>query len=284
MTVFNIAADNDDGSSVKAVWLGAGDITIELQSYPGVRFTNIPIPNAAPILSATLTLRKLTESGASSSASVWGFDEDDMGVFSDSHNPEVGFTKTTASVAGIDLLAGAATDPIAIDVKDIIQEIVERAGWAPDNAIGIGFSNDPDCIVTFEDHGQTNPPTLEVVWAVDGVGSASGVATVSAEGAQNEAPGTASGTSTVTGVGASVAEAAGASAGLASASGEAGSATGNATGQATAIGRSKWIYAAAGSSVGIGAGAAIAVQVGSEVVKLSGLHIASISLDASAAA
>lgn len=109
---------------------------------PGFLFTVASIASGDTIDSATLALEFGNGSGAPQpTAYVYGSDEDSATAWSDSHHPR-NMTKTTAKV---DILAwGNNFKNLTknVDVKTIVQEIVNRAGWAAGNdmAFGIDFT------------------------------------------------------------------------------------------------------------------------------------------------
>ena len=135
-----IAADNDDGHqtdtttwSVQYGSSGNHVIQFSPQRFPGYRFTTVPIPNAATIDTATLTVK--VGSGGTPTGTLFGNDVDDAPAWATNAGPN-NMTTTTASVAFAP--TGASGSSYAVNVAAIVQEIVNRAGWASNNAIAFG--------------------------------------------------------------------------------------------------------------------------------------------------
>jgi hypothetical protein len=122
----------------------------------GLRFDNVTVPQGAIINSATLTLTASTDESDPSTATVLkGIDEDDTAVYSSSSRPSQR-PKTSATVS-YDI--PATTKNVEYDfpeIKTLVQEIVDRAGWASGKALGL----------VIEDNG--NPSgDLKRFWAYD---------------------------------------------------------------------------------------------------------------------
>ena len=101
--------------------------------HGGMRFTTIPVPQGATIDSATLTIDVyIFRSGAS--LALKGNDIDNAVAWSTTRPSQM--TQTTASGA-----LPTTTGPVALDIKDIVQEIVDRGSWASNNAMGFAFMN-----------------------------------------------------------------------------------------------------------------------------------------------
>lgn len=105
-----------------------------------VRFPSTGIPQGATITSATLTLTCTVANSIDAVNSVLlvtGDDHDDSPALSGTHRPSSGWTNTTATATQ----AGLAVGAIAINVATIVQEIVNRAGFAGGAiAFKLGFS------------------------------------------------------------------------------------------------------------------------------------------------
>ncbi|MEW8091245.1 MAG: cadherin repeat domain-containing protein [Candidatus Thiodiazotropha endolucinida] len=113
----------------------------------GVRFTGVAIDQGTTITSATLTgvVHSNPTGGAAKALTlnVYGDDVDNAPVWSDSSRPGSGFTQTTAS-ASATLGSGTrdALDAVVWDVTSIVQEIINRGGFANNNAIRFSISRD----------------------------------------------------------------------------------------------------------------------------------------------
>lgn len=109
----------------------------------GVRFTNVTIPQGATIVSATLDFwNEYDEYGDHVKGLIYGEAADDAVIFS-SGNPPVSRPLTTASAAwdSSGTIASEAwistTSNAPPDISAIVQEIVNRSGWAAGNALAI---------------------------------------------------------------------------------------------------------------------------------------------------
>lgn len=99
----------------------------------GVRFPNITIPQGSTINSATLELDRMQGDATSETTTVYGEDVDDAAIFSNIGDFS-GRTKTIASVIWT-LKGWDKSGWKSVTVTSIIQEIIERPGWASGNAL-----------------------------------------------------------------------------------------------------------------------------------------------------
>jgi hypothetical protein len=157
MATFNlaIADDADDGMESEGTdWLdrdaegySQGEYFSILQTnnaatdnIGALRFPATGIPQGSTISSATLTITVTTATSidaANSVLLVTGDDVDNSPALSSSHRPSSGWTNTTATATKASLATGAQ----AINVTTIVQEIVNRAGFAGGAiAFKLGFS------------------------------------------------------------------------------------------------------------------------------------------------
>jgi hypothetical protein len=115
---------------------GAGDQRV------GLRFTNLTIPRGATITRAYVQFTANAASSSATTVTIRGFAQDSTATFGSSATiaarpvtaSQVSWTPT-AWLAGA---AGAAQQ--SSDVRAVVQEIVNRAGWAPGNALGVVIS------------------------------------------------------------------------------------------------------------------------------------------------
>ena len=140
--------------------------------YSGWRFTTVDVPNAATITSATLTVN-VTSKNATGTGTIKGQATDSAGSWADfSANSPGTMSGTTATTS---YSVPASTGSQAIDVTTIVQEIVNRAGWAANNDIRIGFTDVStfgavNQYVYFEDYAAagTAQATLDIVYTAGG--------------------------------------------------------------------------------------------------------------------
>lgn len=158
-----IATSSDDAE--EAASGGTPDITssdIEIVNdgattqQVGVRFTNITIPVGATIQAAYLRfVGDEAQSAGTQNADIYGEDADSPGTFTTSSNNITGRTETTAKVdwdaVPASVVGQIQTSP---DIKTVIQEIVDRAGWASGNNMVIliepGGSNATRTYVSYD--------------------------------------------------------------------------------------------------------------------------------------
>lgn len=170
----DIAANEDDGTAyfVADTWFesgfGSGDNYISFSiaspqytSDAGTRWTGITVPQGIAITAATIQVN----SGASgSSGDIFGDDVDDAPVWSSTSRPEQ-ITRTAAST----VIPASAPGSVTLDVRAIVQELVDRPGWSSGNAMRFGWlHNALEDTFRFEDFANvgTDPATLTIEWQV----------------------------------------------------------------------------------------------------------------------
>ena len=158
-TTYSIANNTDDGSTVSSsttsssvqfngslsnasnsgVNIGAQDDEGDIQYFVGYfRFTNVAIDQGATVQSAILKPIKRSIHGiASKDFQIAGIDADNQGVPSSASALNAS-NQTTATVTLPKSTVSAVTNDDRFDtpdIKTIIQEIVNRAGWSSGNSI-----------------------------------------------------------------------------------------------------------------------------------------------------
>ncbi len=134
-----ITSGADDGSGVSGTF-NASTLANGFNPtvyYGGLRFQGVAVPQGALITSATLVLQS-AGTAFGGSGTNWGYwygdAADNSAAWTNSDRPDQR-TKTTANSAVI--WSTVNTTPVPTDVTAIIQEIVNRAGWASGNALSI---------------------------------------------------------------------------------------------------------------------------------------------------
>jgi len=182
MAIFNtaIAASSDDAAEY------AGTVTLNgtgigfyySDYYGGFRFTSVTIPQGATIDSATLTLTVASTSNDNPNLSIAGQAIDNAPTFATSSNNITTRTKTTASVSwnGTDIGTGAKDSP---DIKSVIQEIINRPGWASGNSLAllVRGTTTSNFTVRAYDFGSAFP-ALTIDYTAAAIGAAPRLATV----------------------------------------------------------------------------------------------------------
>ncbi len=112
------------------------------QQTIGLRFRDVGIPQGAQITSAVIefTAAQSSDNPFISGLTVQGFDSDDAEAFAATTTNITGRTGTAATVNWI---PDAWTDGDVVqtpNIKDVVQEIVDRSGWCGNNAMGFRIS------------------------------------------------------------------------------------------------------------------------------------------------
>jgi hypothetical protein len=105
----------------------------------GLRFTGVHIPRGAKINSAYLTLVAHTSRTGTCDATIKGEASDNPSTFS-TYSDFINRPRTTAYTTWSMPNTTAGTAYNSPDISNIIQEIVNRAGWQPGNALVIFIS------------------------------------------------------------------------------------------------------------------------------------------------
>jgi len=156
----------DDGASSWIANLTAGEARVgyaaaNYQKFGGgKRFTNITIPKGSTITAAYLTIRcASSESDTVCKSIIQGEDVDDAAQFSDLADYQ-GRTRTTALVYWDSIPAWTAdTDYDSPEIKTIIQEIIDREGWA----------SGQDIVIFWDDHdGRSDSGAYRRGYSYDG--------------------------------------------------------------------------------------------------------------------
>jgi hypothetical protein len=138
-----------------------------VQFFDGFRFQGIAIPQGATIDSAVLTLDILSITGAPS-VRIYGNDTDDAAVWADPGNLIRNITKTTAFAA----FSPGATGVATVGVTALVQEIINRAGFASGNDLALGMFNQATLNYEFQiaayEHGTRDEAQLDIVYTEAG--------------------------------------------------------------------------------------------------------------------
>ena len=105
------------------------------------RWQSLNIAQAASITSAKLSLY-LTSSPGTFSANIRGIDEDNTATWSAGSRPSQR-TKTTATINANEANWNNWVNDawVDIDITSVIQEIIDRGGWAANNALAVVIEN-----------------------------------------------------------------------------------------------------------------------------------------------
>ena len=105
----------------------------------GMRFNNLNVPNGATITNAYIQFTVDETSSSTANLTIKGEDHDNAPAFSTSDFDVSDRTTTTASVnwdpVPWTVVGEAGTDQQTPDLSAIVQEIVDRSGWTPNNSM-----------------------------------------------------------------------------------------------------------------------------------------------------
>jgi len=161
-----IAASGDDGYWVPSMEFDNSSSTTKV-GFDGMmfdninsffRFQNVTVPQASTISTATLTLVVGANASATFNMSIKGEDVDDSSAYGDETDAGSA-SETTAAVSWSGSSSWASSDvEVSPDIKTIIQEIVNRSGWASGNDLtlrvkysGSGLGGEEYSFKTYDD-------------------------------------------------------------------------------------------------------------------------------------
>ncbi len=101
--------------------------------HSGWRFQTVPIGQGDTVNSATLEPYQITTGGGTATADLYGEDVDDAGTFTTTGSDITNRTRTTASTALTNADWPGSDTRASWTVTTIVQEIVDRTGWANNN-------------------------------------------------------------------------------------------------------------------------------------------------------
>ena len=116
---------------------GAGYLDI----FTGFRFPNIAIPQGATIDSAYLTYVAYNNDASTDDVKVWAEATDDAAVFNTTTRTPKSVTAGSNSVAWTLPNQTANSSYTSPDIKTVVQEVVNRAGWSSGNGLAILVRN-----------------------------------------------------------------------------------------------------------------------------------------------
>jgi hypothetical protein len=159
------------GRFYTAASLRAGNFNgADYNYFSAIRFQTIPIPQGATINAATLGTSKFKANrGSPPVIKIFGNDIDDAPAWGTTNEVQ-NITKTTANSTVDTSSATASTD-----VAAIVQEIVNRGGWASNNDMAFGLfpQSNPAGVNLFYPAaygGAGGPATLDITYTAGGGG------------------------------------------------------------------------------------------------------------------
>ncbi|MBI5916145.1 MAG: tandem-95 repeat protein [Bacteroidetes bacterium] len=182
------SSDDAEEEGPEGVNLGPGgmyltssdlEITQDLQSPSsgtqkiGLRFNTINIPAGVVITSATLSFKAIaadspnTNSGATS-LTIKGQAADNATTFTTATNNISNRTLTTASTAWNPVAWTSGTTYTSPELKSIVQEIVNRPGWANGNSMAFVITGTGSRSSYSYDGSSSGAPVLDITYATSG--------------------------------------------------------------------------------------------------------------------
>ncbi len=148
-------------------------ISLSSSSRAGLRFTGITVPKAAEIVDARLTL--YASGGSNGTITVRGIATDDQAAFTTTSK----LSNMTLGASSVAWAPGGWTSGStyeSVNLKTVIQEIVNRAGWASGNALGLQLTGSGPQFYTADRSQTSTRPVLAIIYkstnANDGISTA----------------------------------------------------------------------------------------------------------------
>lgn len=166
-------ADGSDYSSTTTLFTVNNTTIASSRGCAGFWFGGVMVPQGGRVISATLEIRFGNGTDDPDNCTIRGNDVDNAANFTD--EPDVvSRTLTTASVAWPGTNIGNNAFRTTPDISTIIQEIVDRPGWVPGNAIELGVFGRTSGTTSFTALTWDNDPThgakLNITWQGGGSG------------------------------------------------------------------------------------------------------------------
>jgi type IV pilus assembly protein PilY1 len=178
-----VAASADDaGESAGTVTIDGVSVLVDATNeYAGMRFQAVAVPKAAVITSAWLSLAVISASD-DPNHTIYGEDANDSAAFTTGASNISARSATSATVTWTSLGMAGATTPDTFfstpELKTIVQEIVDRAGWASGNDMSLIIQGSADGArdLAFElfDGDSLRAPKLEIVYVNPAGGKGTG--------------------------------------------------------------------------------------------------------------
>lgn len=139
MTTLNlqVSASSDDANETGAGAVQLTNATITLTStsaWLGFRFLNVTIPRGSTIASATLQVYAHSTANDDPAFDIYAQADDNPATFTTAANDISSRSRTTAVVNWTETNTGTGFQA-APDLRTVMQEIVDRPGWASGNAL-----------------------------------------------------------------------------------------------------------------------------------------------------
>ncbi len=167
-------ADDVEQSATGSVALNSSDLELvndgaSNSQMVGIRFTGTSIPTGAVITNAYIQFQTDEVGSVATSLLIRGEDVDAAGAFTTAKNSLSLLPITDASVAWAPL-AWSKVDEVGLaqrtpDLSAVVQEIVDRPGWAPGNDLAFLITGSGTRTARAFESGAAKAPLLHVEWA-----------------------------------------------------------------------------------------------------------------------
>ncbi len=165
-SIISSSADDAEEASDGSVNTSSSDLEMVQEASTqtiGLRFRNINIPSNTTILEASLEFTVDETNSGATSLTIKGEKSADAAYFSSTGNNITGRPQTTASVSWSPSSWDTVGDKKqSVDIKTIIQEIVNQGTWNSGNALALLVSGSGKRVADSYDGGASNAAVLKV--------------------------------------------------------------------------------------------------------------------------
>lgn len=174
-----IARSSDDAGELSAlgtmfttpdyVILGDNGTT---DAIAGLRFVGLPVQPGESVVAASIQFVAYATEGGATTVSIWAHAHDDAPTFSAVLWNISSRTKTTAQAdwsPGTWTAGDAGAAQRSADLSDVMQEVIDRPGWAAGNAIAFTLDAGAARTARSFDSGAADAPVLHLTYTAPGL-------------------------------------------------------------------------------------------------------------------
>ncbi len=187
--------DDAEESASGSMYLDSSDLEFVYDGSNqkvGMRFNGIPVPRGATIANAHVQFMVDEVNAESTSLTIQGENVDQATTFASVKNNVSSRTRTAAAVSWSPnpwtTVGAVGTDQRTPDIASVIQEIVDRPGWASGNSLAIIITGTGHRTAVAYEGGQAGAPRLQVDYYPDGTGNSAPVAVADAQTTSEDTP------------------------------------------------------------------------------------------------
>ncbi|MGB3464660.1 MAG: Ig-like domain-containing protein, partial [Cyclobacteriaceae bacterium] len=149
----------------------------------GLRFTGLSIPKGATIDRAYIQFTTDEKNSGNTNLMIRGHDTDNASAFSTSKNNVSGRTRTSSSVNWSSTpwtsIGQSGSNQRTPEIKNIVQEIVDRSGWSSGNSMAVIISGSGERTAEAYEGSSNTAPLLHVAYSIGGNSSSNTLPAVS---------------------------------------------------------------------------------------------------------